>query len=121
MLPFTPTHISAVAFAFALAAHAQVCPQCPDTDNIGRPLAGNTPLVPGAGICCMSVHALRRLRWMLITVISYLTEVVSVHRTLSKTIVHALSLDSIVLPRLEKSSRDSECRGQVNPNEIMQE
>ncbi|KAJ7917456.1 hypothetical protein B0H13DRAFT_1870324 [Mycena leptocephala] len=48
MLPFTPTQISAVAFAFALAAHAQVCPQCPDTDNIGRPVAGNTPLVPGA-------------------------------------------------------------------------
>ncbi|KAJ7838154.1 hypothetical protein B0H13DRAFT_1912011 [Mycena leptocephala] len=94
MLPFTPTQISAVAFAFALAAHAQVCPQCPDTDNIGRPVAGNTPLVPGAGICCMSVHALRRLRWMLITVISYLMEVVSVHRTLSKTIVRALSLDS---------------------------
>ncbi|KAJ7772469.1 hypothetical protein B0H16DRAFT_1685438 [Mycena metata] len=87
MLPFTLTHISAVAFAFALTAHAQVCLQCPDTDNIGRPVTGNTPLVPGAATA--DKHAATTL-----PVISHLTEVASVHRTSYKTIVPALSLDS---------------------------
>ncbi|KAJ7240758.1 hypothetical protein C8J57DRAFT_1726966 [Mycena rebaudengoi] len=53
MLPIKLTYIAAVTFAFALTAHAQVCLQCAATDNIGRPVAGNTPLVPGAGICCI--------------------------------------------------------------------
>ncbi|KAJ6473492.1 hypothetical protein DFH09DRAFT_1380190 [Mycena vulgaris] len=51
MLPIKPTLIA--AFTFAFAVHAQVCIQCPATDNIGQGLAGNTPLIPGAGLCCV--------------------------------------------------------------------
>ncbi|KAJ7302166.1 hypothetical protein DFH08DRAFT_905936 [Mycena albidolilacea] len=53
MLPIQPIYIAAVALAFALTTHAQVCNQCPVADNIDRPLTGNTPLVPGAGMCCI--------------------------------------------------------------------
>ncbi|KAJ6473491.1 hypothetical protein DFH09DRAFT_1218860 [Mycena vulgaris] len=51
MLPIKPTLIA--AFTFAFIVHAQLCLQCPTTDNLGQGLAGNTPLIPGADICCV--------------------------------------------------------------------